>query len=197
MENRIQELTNKLLTEGVEKGKAEADRIISEANSQSSAIIDSAKKEAEEIIETAKKKAQALNDNTKSELQMFANQSLNAIKTEIANVLCDNSLNESISSVTLNKDFMNEFILKMAEKWSSQENIVISTEDAASLKAFFASKAKALLDKGVKIEEVHGQKALFSISPENGAYRVNFGEEEFVSFFKSFLRPQLVEMLFK
>ena len=53
-----------------------------------------------------------------------------------------------------------------------------------------------MLDKGVTIEEVNGQKALFTIQPADGSYKVNFGEEEFVNFFQSFLRPELVEMLF-
>lgn len=61
---------------------------------------------------------------------------------------------------------------------------------------YFASNAKNLLDKGVKIEEVNGAKALFSVSPADGSYKVNFGEEEFENYFKEFLRPQLVKMLF-
>jgi V/A-type H+-transporting ATPase subunit E len=43
---------------------------------------------------------------------------------------------------------------------------------------------------------VNGSKTLFSISPADGSYKVNFGEEEFENYFKDFLRPQLVEMLF-
>ena len=53
-----------------------------------------------------------------------------------------------------------------------------------------------MLDKGVKIEQVNGIKTLFSVSPADGSYKVNFGEEEFMNYFKEFLRPQLVEMLF-
>ena len=68
--------------------------------------------------------------------------------------------------------------------------------DAESLKKYFAANAKALLDKGVRIEQVNGIKTLFSVSPANGSYKVNFGEEEFMNYFKEFLRPQLVEMLF-
>ena len=70
------------------------------------------------------------------------------------------------------------------------------TSDAESLKKYFAANAKALLDKGVTIEQVNGIKALFSVSPADGSYKVNFGEEEFMNYFKAFLRPQLVEMLF-
>jgi hypothetical protein len=56
--------------------------------------------------------------------------------------------------------------------------------------------AKSLLDKGVQIEQVNGIKTLFTVSPKDGSYKINFGEEEFMNYFKAFLRPQLVEMLF-
>ena len=196
MENKIQELTNKLLNEGVEKGKLEAEKIIASAKDESAAIIADAKKKADEIIAAAKKESESLNENTKSELKMYSAQALSALKTEVANVLTDNAVNEVVKQSVADKDFMNKFLLKLAEKWGAQEDIVISTEDAEGLKAVFAKQAKALLDKSVKIEGVHGQKALFTIEPADGSYKVNFGEEEFEDYFKSFLRPQLVEMLF-
>ena len=55
---------------------------------------------------------------------------------------------------------------------------------------------KSLLDGGVKIEKVSGHDASFTIVPADGSYKVSFGEDEFVAFFKEFLRPGLVEMLF-
>ena len=196
MENKIQELTDKLVHEGVERGNAEAERIISEANEKAAKIISDAKAEAEKIVAQGRKDVQTLNQNTQSELKMFCGQALNALKTEITNVLCNNSVSQSVSEVVNDKTFMQEFMLKLAEKWGAQEDLVISTEDAASLKAFFAKKAKALLDKKITIEQVNGQKTLFSIGPADGSYKLNFGNEEFEDYFKSFLRPQLVEMLF-
>ena len=73
------------------------------------------------------------------------------------------------------------------------EPIVISTSDAEGLKKYFtAAQAKELLDKGVKIEQVNGIKTLFSVSPADGSYKVNFGEEEFMNYFKErFLRPAI------
>ena len=53
-----------------------------------------------------------------------------------------------------------------------------------------------MLDGGVKIEKVSGKNAGFTIVPADGSYKVSFGEDEFVAFFKEFLRPGLVEMLF-
>jgi V/A-type H+-transporting ATPase subunit E len=196
MESKIQELTNKLLNEGVEKGKIEAEKIVAAAKEESAKIVANAKNEAADIEAAARKNADTIKENTVSELKMYSAQALSALKTEVTNVLTDATVNEVVKKVVADKDFMNQFILKLAEKWGAQEDIVISTEDADGLKAVFAKQAKALLDKSVKIEGVHGQKAMFSIQPADGSYKVNFGEAEFEDYFKSFLRPQLVEMLF-
>ena len=196
MESKIQELTNKLLNEGVEKGKIEAEKIVAAAKEESAKIVANAKNEAADIEAAAKKNADTIKENTVSELKMYSAQALSALKTEVTNVLTDATVNEVVKKVVADKDFMNQFILKLAEKWGAQEDIVISTEDADGLKAVFAKQAKALLDKSVKIEGVHGQKAMFTIQPADGSYKVNFGEAEFADYFKSFLRPQLVEMLF-
>ena len=196
MESKIQELAEKLLKDGVEKGNAEAEKIIADANEKAVQIVAAAKAQAEEIEQAAKKNTKSLEENTKSEIRMYAAQALNALKSEVANVVGDKIVKEATAEVTGNKDFMNEFVLKLAEKWGAGEDIVISTADAESLKALFAQKAKALLDKGVKIEQVNGQKTLFTIQPTDGSYKVNFGAAEFEEYFKNFLRPQLVEMIF-
>lgn len=196
MENRIQELTQKLLNEGVERGNAEAEKIVEAAKAQAAQIVADAKKQAEEIVAEGNKSVKALEENTKAELKMYAAQALNALKSEVANVVGDKIVKESVATATADKDFMNEFMLKLAEKWGANEDIVISTSEAESLKALFAKKAKDLLDKGVKIEQVNGQKAAFTIQPADGSYKVNFGDAEFEKYFKGFLRPQLVEMIF-
>lgn len=196
MENKIQELTQKLLHEGVEKGNAEAEKIVAAAQEKADKIVADAQVQAADIVAKAKKDAEAMAGNTKSELKMFNAQALNALKTELANVVCDKVVKEVVKGQTDDKAFMNEFMLKLAEKWGAQEDIVISAQDAESLKALFAKKAKALLDKGVKIEQVNGQKTAFTVAPADGSYKVNFGDAEFEEYFKNFLRPQLVEMLF-
>lgn len=196
MENKIQELTEKLLKDGVEKGNAEAEKIIAAANEKAAQIIADAKAKSEEMEAAAKKNMQGMEENMKSEIKMYAAQALNALKSEIANVVGDKVVKEATAEIAGDKAFMNEFMLKLAEKWGASEDIVISTADAKSLKALFAQKAKALLDKGVKIEEVNGQKALFTVQPADGSYKVNFGESEFEEYFKNFLRPQLVDMIF-
>lgn len=196
MENKIQELTDKLYREGVEKGNEEAQKLIVKAQDDAKKIVDDARKEAESILAAARKSADEMAENTQSELKLFAGQAVNALKSEIATLVTDKIVTADVKAFATNKDFLNAFIVALATKWSVDEPIVISTADAAELKKYFMSKAKNLLDKGVKIEQVNGIKTLFTISPANGSYKMDFGEEEFVNYFKEFLRPQLVEMLF-
>ena len=196
MENKIQELTDKIYREGVEKGNAEAQRLVREAQEKAEKMIEDARKEAEAIVAAALKSSEELKENTKSELKLFAGQALNALKTEVVNLLTNQTVSETVKGFTANKDFFNEFIVALAKQWSVNEPIVISVEDAKDLKKYFAKRAADLLESGVKIEEVKGSKTLFSISPADGSYKVNFGEEEFENYFKEFLRPLLVEMLF-
>ena len=174
---KIQELTEKILREGVEKGQAEADRIIQQAKEQAEKILQDARQQAQEITVQAQKKAAETAENTRSELKMYTGQAMSALKSEVTNVLTDGVVKEAVKGLAASPDFLGQFAVALAEKWSADEPVVISSSEAESLKAYFAAKAKALLDKGVTIN-------------------MNFGKDEFETYFKNFLRPQLIEMLF-
>ena len=193
---KIQELTEKIYHEGVERGKAEEARIIAEAQAKAEAIIAEANEKASAIAAEAKKAAAELDQNTRSELKMYAGQALNALKSEITTVVSNQITSAAVADMTAQKDFLGQMTVALAQNWGSDEPIVIGTEKADEVKAYFAAKAKELLDKGVKIEKVNGKDTLFTVAPADGSYKVQFGEAEFTEYFKEFLRPQLVEMLF-
>ena len=144
MENKIQELTEKIFNEGVEKGRVEAERIISDAKAEAAAIIKRAEAEAEEIAAKARKAAAELDANTRSELKLYGAQAIGALKSEVATIVTDTIVKENLDGA-IKDGLLKEVILKIAEKWNSEEQLVISTAEAEELKAFFAAKAKALL----------------------------------------------------
>lgn len=193
---RIQELTEKIRREGVEKGQAEAAQIIAKAQEEAAKIVADARTQADAISQQAKKAAADLDTNTRSELKLYAGQALNALKSEITNVVTDKIVGQSVSSLAADKNFLGQFAVAIASQWAKNQELVISSEQADALKTYFAKEAKELLDKGVKIEKVNGKQTLFSVQPADGSYRVDFGQEELESYFKNFLRPQLIEMLF-
>jgi V/A-type H+-transporting ATPase subunit E len=193
---KLEELTNKIYAEGVEKGNAEARDIVAKAEEKAKAIIAKAEQEAAAIVEKANKKAEETDAHTRSELRMFAEQSVNALKTEVANLLTGAITEANVKAAAVDAKFMQGIITKMAEAMAKEGKVEIDAKDAEALKKYFAANAKGLLDKGVTINEVKGLKTDFQIKPEKGGYKLAFGEREFVAYFQEFLRPQLVELLF-
>lgn len=196
MDTKIQELTEKIYKEGVEKGNEEAERIVAEANTQKESILKEAEEEAKRIVVAAQKEAAELKKNTEAELKLFASQSVEALKSEVTNLITGEIASSNVKAAAKDPAFMQKVILELVKSWPANEFLTIQASDASGLQKYFEANAKDLLNKGVKIEKVSGKNAAFSIVPADGSYKVTFGEEEFVEFFKEFLRPQLVEMLF-
>ncbi len=192
----LSELTDKIYAEGVEKGNAEAQQIVEKANAKAADIIAQAEKKAAALIAEAERKAADLDKKTRAELKLYAEQSVNAVKTEIANLLTDKIAGDSVKAATTDAKFMQSLIAKLAEQMAKDGEVVIETKDAEALKKYFAANAKGLLEKGVKISEVKGIKTDFTIQPAKGGYKLAFGDAEFIAYFKEMLRPQLVEDLF-
>lgn len=195
MNTKLQNLTDKIYLEGVEKGKAEAAEIIAKAKAEAAEIISTAKTEAEKIHQSTEEKADELMKNTRSELKLFTQQAISALKSEITDIVCSDIVSDSVKS-TADKDFMQKMILLLVEKMANNQEVVIETKQAKELTEYFKAHAKHLLDKGIKITEVNNIKTDFTLSLADGGYKINFGEEELVAYFKEFLRPKLVEMLF-
>ena len=194
--NTLQELTDKIYAEGVEKGKTEAAELVAKAQAEAAAIVAAAEKEAAAKVAAAEAKAQELDKNTRAELKMYAEQSVNAIKTEVANLITGAIAADSVKAATADKAFMQKLIADLAAQLAQGGQVTIQAKDAEALKKYVAGNAKTLLDKGVKIEEVKGLKTDFAIVPQKGGYKLTFGDQEFVEYFKEYLRPQIQEMLF-
>lgn len=192
----LSELTDKIYAEGVEKGNAEAQQIVEKAQAKAAEIVAEAEKKAAAILAAAESQSADLDKKTRAELKLYAEQSVNAVKTEIVNLLSDKIAADSVKAATADAKFMQGLIAKLAEQMAKEGEVLIETKDVEALKKYFAANAKGLLEKGVKIEEVKGIKTDFTIQPAKGGYKLAFGDAEFIAYFKEMLRPQLVEQLF-
>jgi len=181
MDAKIQELTDKIYREGVEKGNEKAERLVAEAKKQAKKLIQDAENEVSHVLAEAGKQVAELRKNTESELKMYAAQSVEALKSEVTNLITGSIVSGNVKAVTSDPEFMKKIILEMVRGWATQETITIQTSDAKALTDYFASNAKDLLNKSVKIEQISGKPASFTILPADGSYKINFGEEEFAT----------------
>ncbi len=194
--DKIQELTSKLYEEGVVKGNEQAEQIISAAKAQESQILTNAENTASQILDSARKNSDELKSQTITELKLYASQSVDALKTEITNLITEKIATRNAQQAMNDTHFMQKLILNIAQNWASGENVSIGVEDAESLKNFIAHEAAEILDNKLQISNVKGMGTGFWIAPEDGTYKVKFGEEEITEYLKDFLRPYVKEILF-
>ncbi len=193
--NTIQELTEQLLREGVEKGNQQAADIIAQAEAKKNDILANAQKQADELLAAAKKQAEELDKNTKAELKLFARQAVEALKSEVINLL-NGKVVETAMDKALDKDLMPKLLLTFVQSWAAKGELVIETADAEALTAYFKKEAADILKSGLQIKQVNGLATDFTLAAADGSYKIQLGKQDFVEYFKEFLRPKLVEMLF-
>jgi len=202
MQNKLQELTEKLYQEGLTKGQIEAEKILSQAKEEARQIIENAKKEADHIIHEAQKKSEEFLKNAQSEFKLSARQAINSLKQQITNLISDEILKIVLPDILKNKEFLNQIILTAVKNWiTSSENagnleLLVSPEDEKNVKEYFLKSAKELLDKGLVIKPSSSLKNGFQIIPVDGGYKISFTEEDFINYFKEYLRPRLLNILF-
>lgn len=196
MDTKIQELTEKIYNEGVQKAQAEGDKLIAEAQANAKQIEAEAEQKAEEILRNANKRNAELKQNTESELKLYASQMLESIKTSLLDKLTGEITSSNVQAASVDSAFIQQLVLKIVSGFDLDRGVVIESAQAEELRAYFASNAKHLLERGVEIRSVSGKPTHFVVAPADGAFKVQFGESELQELFKSFLRPQLAEMLF-
>ena len=196
MDSQIQALTEKVYQEGVLKGEQEAAKILADANAQAEQVERDARTRAEQIIAEAQRSASELKSNTERELKLNASKLIEATKASIVDVLAGRIAGDSVQVLTANPELLQRVVLEIAKGFDLKHGVEITSSQAEELKAYFAQNAKALLEEGLTIKQVAGKVTQYTIRPQNGSFKVEIGEQEFVELFKSILRPQLAQELF-
>lgn len=196
MDSQIQALTEKVYQEGVLKGEQEAAKILAAANAQAEQVERDARTRAEQIIAEAQRSASELKSNTEREIKLNASKLIEATKASIVDVLAGRIAGDSVQALTANPELLQRVVLEIAKGFDLKHGVEITSSQAEELKAYFAQNAKALLEEGLTIKQVAGKATQYTIRPQNGSFKVEIGEQEFVELFKSILRPQLAQELF-
>ena len=74
--NKLQELTQKLYNDGLEKGRSEAERLVAEAKEQAAKIVADARAEAEAINKAAELRAEDVAKNAMTEITLAGRQAV-------------------------------------------------------------------------------------------------------------------------
>ena len=203
MENKLQELTRKLYDEGLEKGRADADRLIADAKAQAQKILAEAETRAAGIVRAAESRAEDVEKNTMTEIALAGRQAVSKIKSEIATMIVTKATAEGVKSAALDPKFLEEMLIAVARNWNGAEAGKVTLEallpdDARqTLDAAFAKSARALLDAGIEVGWSREVKTGFKIGAKEGGYYISFTDADLEALLGEYLRDKVYQLLFK
>ena len=184
MQNKLQELTDKLYNEGLSKGKQEGEELLAKAKVQADEIIAKAQAEAAQIVAAAQKQAEEIKTKTASDVKMAATQSIAATKKDIETLVV----------------YVKDLIKAIAEKFTTDGPVDLTLILPESLKKelepFVTKELAKVLNTGVEASFSKKVSGGFQIGPKNGGYFVSFTEETFNQLISEYLRPTTKKLLF-
>ncbi len=200
MQNKLQELTDKLYKEGLSKGKQEGEEILAKAKDQAEEIIGKAKAEAEAIIAAAQKEAEDLRTKVTGDLKMAAGQSVAATRQDIETLILTKMTEGEISSALTSADFVKQVILAVAKGFNAQDaaylELVLPESLKKELEPFVAKELATVLNGGVQASFSKKISGGFNIGPKDGGYFISFTDETFKALIAEYLRPATKKLLF-
>jgi len=197
MQDKLQELTERLYNEGLSKGKAEGEQLLADARKEAEAIVEKAREEAAAITAKAEKDAEDLKDKVASDLKMASAQTIQATKKDVENILTG-----SLADASSLEDpaFLKEIIKAVALKFDAQEaqdlQLILPEKLRGELEPWVAGELKKALGKGVSASFTKKSAGGFSIGPKDGGWFVSLTEESFKALLAEYLRPVTRKLLF-
>ena len=198
--DKLQELTQKLYDEGLAKGKQDGEALLQKAQSEAEGIIKQAKEEAEAILAKARKDADDFKVKVEGDVKMAAQQSVQATRTDIENLVIAKVVDGTVDKALSNEDFLKGIITAVAQKFSADEpadlSLVLPENLKAALEPFVKNELGKLLGKGVEATFSKKVAGGFKIGPKEGGYFVSLTDDTFKELIGSYLRPATKKLLF-
>ena len=200
MQNKLQELTEKLYAEGLSKGKQEGEEILAKAKVQAEEIVAKAHAEAAAIVAAAKKDAEDLKTKVESDVKMAANQSVAATKKDIETLVVAKMTEAEVKNALTSADFVKEVILAVAKGFNTEEpvdlEVVLPEALKKDLEGFVAKELANALKGNVEASFSKKVAGGFTIGPKDGGYFISFTEDTFNALISEYLRPATKKILF-
>lgn len=197
MENKLQELTQKLFEDGLSKGKAEAAEIVEKAKKEAEDIVKKAQKEADSIIAQANSQSESIKTTTENELRLASSQLISALQQQVENLIKANVVDNKISECWKDGSFVKNLIIEAVKNYNSISSngieVIVPENFIEETKGAIADYLK----DGVDVTTNGKIKVPFRIAPKDGSYYISFTDNDFKDLFCGYIRQRISEILYK
>lgn len=200
-EDKIQQLTQTLLQEGVQEGEKRAEEIIERARKRGAEIIDDARAKADEIIEEARLRSSTLKEQVETEINIAAREIIHDIRHKVTDMVVARAPGEGVGEALNNNELVSDLIIEMVKKWEKDQEhitleVILPEVRREQLEEWFRLRLDDHMQKGLKLSFSPHIKGGFQVVPEGSAYKIEFSEEGFLELFQKYLKPRARRIIF-
>ena len=202
MQDKLQELTDRLYNEGLSKGKQDGEELVQKAQAEASRIVADAKAEAERIIAQATKEAEELKTKVTADVKMAATQSIAVTKQEIEKMVVTKTATEGVKANMGNAAFVKELIASVVKAFNPQNaspvdlDLIVPESMKAELEPVVKNEITQQFKGEVKVDYSKKMNGGFKVAPKGGGYVLQFTDDEFTQLIANYLRPATKKILF-
>ena len=202
MQDKLQELTDRLYNEGLSKGKQEGAELLQKAHAEAEAIVAQAQAEAERIIAQANREAEELKTKVAADVKMAATQSIAVTKQEIEQMVVTKAATQGVKANMTNAEFVKELIMSVVKAFNPQNaspvalDLILPEALKAQVEPFVQNEIAQQFQGEVKVDYSKKMNGGFKVAPRDGGYVLQFTDDEFTQLIANYLRPATKTILF-
>ena len=202
MQNKLQELTDRLYQEGLSKGRQEADQLLEKARKEAQEIVAKAKEEAAAVQAAAEKNAAEKRTMVEGDLKMAATQTISAIRQQVENMVITKAVAGPVETALSDEGFVKDLIAMVVRAFNAANpdgvalEVILPAAAQKELEKAAANEINQNLSKGIEVKNVKGLANGFKIGPKDGGYQISFTADDFTGLVGEYLRPATKKILF-
>ena len=202
MQDKLQELTDRLYNEGLSKGKQEGEELLQKAHAEADHIVADAKAEAERIIAQANKEAEELKTKVTADIKMAATQSIAVTKQEIEKMVVMNAAEQGVKANLSSTDFVKELVKDVVKAFNPDNaapvalDLILPEALKKDVEPFVKNEIGKMFKSEVRVDFSKKMNGGFKVAPQDGGYVLQFTDDEFTQLIANYLRPATKKILF-
>lgn len=197
MELQLQELLDKIRKEGVEAARAEADRLLAEAQAAKKALLEQAEREAGAIVEKARSDAARAEEAGRAALAQASRDVLLGFQDRLRALLDAVIRARTVAAYgpEVVAEALPTVLKSLAAGGAEDLAVLLPPATLAKLEGYFASRLASEIEGGVELKPDSGVEAGFRVSERGGAAYYDFSARTVAELLSRRLNARLAEIV--
>jgi len=197
MEVQLQELLDRIKSEGVKAAEVEAARIREEAEKSARQTLEKAEQEAARLLANARQEAERFAQTSREAVKQAARNAILGVRQGVVRIF-DNLLARETRQA-LSGAGLAEVIVALVKAWPQKElsslQALLPPEELARLEKGLQARLVEELKKGFELKPLPALEAGFRIGLKDGSAYYNFTDQGIAQILAEYLNPRLAELM--